>query len=262
MGLAMEILSGKATNPSTIFTAWTMATGDSLTVRNIPPGTNAWLVDAWALGATKGILRVRSPRMHDNVQGIRMPYAASTPVPLLTGWENELLQNTDTLTVDMTGGGAETDCGSLLVYYDNLPGADARLATWQEIAPRVRHIMGVEVDITTGGTAGDYGGGTAINATFDQFKADQDYAVLGYVTDTAVASIGMRGPDFGNLRLGGPGTNNKIETRDWFVRLGTFLGRPTIPIIKANNKAGTIVDALHTATGTAIVVSFLCAQLG
>jgi hypothetical protein len=121
--------------------------------------------------------------------------------------------------------------------------------------------MGTEVDITTGGTSGDYGGAVAINNTFDQFKANIDYAILGYVTDTAMLSVGVRSPDFGNLRVGGPGTNNKIDTRNWFTNLNLKTGLPTIPVFNAANKSGTLVDVVHNTTSTGVVVTFLCAQL-
>src|SRR6185369_552652 len=97
MGLAMEIITGRATNPAS-YTAVTMATGDSATVRNYPAPNTAWFCDAWALGATKGNIRVRSPRLHDTVQGIKASFAAATPVPLLTGYSHELLYAQDNLT--------------------------------------------------------------------------------------------------------------------------------------------------------------------
>lgn len=260
MGVAMEIISGRATNPAS-YTAVTMATGDSASVRNFNPGASAYLCQAWALGATKGSVRVRSPRLHDNVQGIKANFAAATPVPLLCEYNTEALYAQDSLTIEIIDAGTETDMASLLMYYTDLPGTNARLYRWEEIDPRIQHVMGTEVDITTGGTAGDYGGAVAINNTFDQFKANTDYAILGYVTDTAMLSVGVRSADFGNLRVGGPGTNNKIDTRNWFVDLARTSRLATIPVFNAANKAGTLVDVVHNATGTAVVVTFLCAQL-
>lgn len=260
MGVAMEIITGKAANPSS-YTAVTMATGDTATVRNFPNPDTAYFLGAWALGATKGNIRVRSPRMHDNVQGIKASFAAATPVPVFDNKMQELLYAQDNLTIEIQDAGTETDMLSMLMYYSDLPGTNARLYRWAEIKPRIVHVMGTEVDITTGGTAGDYGGATAINATFDQFKANTDYAILGYVTDTAMLSVGVRSADFGNLRVGGPGTNSKIETRNWFTALDERYGMPTIPVFNAANKSNTLVDVVHNATGTSVTVTFLCAQL-
>lgn len=260
MGLAMEIITGRATNPAS-YTAVTMATGDSATVRNFNQTAGAFFLNQWALGATKGSVRVRSPRMHDNVQGIKASFAAATPVPLYNAYMQEALYAQDSLTIEIIDAGTETDMTSMLMFYNDLQGTAARLYHWNELRQRVVHLMGTEVDITTGGTAGDYGGAVAINATFDQFKANTDYAILGYVTDTAMCSVGIKSADFGNLRVGGPGTNNKIDTRDWFSALSLSTGLPTIPVFNAANKANTLVDVVHNATSTAVVVTLLCAQL-
>lgn len=260
MGVAMEIISGKATNPAS-YTALTMATGDSATVRNFPNPDTAFLLNAWAQGATKGNVRVRSPRLHDNVQGIKASFAAASPVPLFDERSKELLYAQDNLTLEIIDAGTETDMASFLMYYNDLPGTNARLYNWPEVQSRIVHLMGTEVDITSGGTAGDYGGATAINATFDQFKANTDYALLGYVTDTAMCSIGIRSADFGNLRIGGPGSNSKIETRNWFTRLDDCYPMPCVPVFSAANKSNTLVDVLMNTTSTAVTVTFLCAQL-
>lgn len=260
MGTAMEIITGRATNPAT-FTSVTMATNDSNTVRNYNPGAAAYLLNGWGLGATKGITRVHSARMHDNVQGLKSAFAAATPVPIFPLGMRQVLVAQDTLTIEIQDGGTETDMVSYLMYYTDLPGVQARLYNWSEIAPRAIQYMGTEVDITTGSTAGDYGGAVAINNTFDQFKANTDYAILGYVTDTAMLSVGIRSADLGNLRVGGPGTNNKIDTRRWFLDLNEKTGLPTIPVFNSANKANTLVDVVHNATGTAVVVELICAQL-
>src|SRR5947207_1548541 len=79
MGRILDTVTGFVTAPGAVFTAWTMATGDSLAVRAATQGSNIWLVGAWAWNQVAGVMRVRSPRLHDNVQGIRM----RTPVNLV-----------------------------------------------------------------------------------------------------------------------------------------------------------------------------------
>src|SRR5476649_2762455 len=108
MGVAMEIITGKAANPSA-YTALTMATGDSASVRNFNPGATAQLCDFWAFGATKGSVRIRSPRLHDNVQGIKAPFGAANPVPLMSGYHRENLYAQDSLTFEIIDAGTETD---------------------------------------------------------------------------------------------------------------------------------------------------------
>lgn len=261
MGKAMEIISGYAVNPSSTLTAVTMATGDSAAIRNFAPPNKALLVDQWAQGATAGYTRTRSPRMHDNVNGIQNQYVAAIVRAQLTGYERDLLYPQDTLTLEISGDASDTDGFSSLIYYEDLPGTAARLYHWQEIMPRVLHEMRVLVSLTTGGTKGNYGGAAAINATQDQFKANTDYAILGYSTTAECQTVGIRSSDFGNLRLGGPGPVEAIETRDWFTRLSETIGLPAIPVFNAANKSNTIVDLIKNTTSTAVGVSLICLEL-
>jgi len=261
MGRAMEVLSGRITNQAA-FTAWTMNTGDSLAIRSFPfDSGKALLEDAWALSATAGTLRVRSPRLHDNVQGIRMGIAASDPRPLLPDWFEQPLYPQDALIVEQLGGGAETDVASLFLYYENVPGVNARLADWPSVQAVMRNLLTVEVSPISSATAGDYGAGRAINADFDLLKANVDYAVLGYITPASVCTVGIRSVDFGNLRVGGPGHIQRDETRDWFVRQSIFSGRPMIPIFNAANKGATLVDVTDTAVSTTRTVQIILAEL-
>lgn len=261
MGAAMEVVSAFVTNPGATVSATTIATGDAFAVRNFNPGANAYLLDVWGQQATKGIVRIRSPRLHDNVQGIRLQNAAATPQPLLPDDVYQNLYAQDTLTVEQSGDAADTDCVSWLNYYTDLPGTNARLYHWEEIKPRIVQYMGTEVDITTGGTKGQYGGAVTVNSTFDQFKANTDYALLGGLTDTAVSTIGVKCADFGNLRLGIPGSTQRLETRDWFVRNDKSLPFPCVPVFNAANKGNCVVDVTANVTGTAIVVVLIFAQL-
>src|SRR5437868_9819527 len=137
MDMAAEIISGRITNAGATLTGLTLATGDSLAVRSYDFGSGAMLMNAWAQGATAGTVRVRSPRMHDNVQGVRVNYTAANPVPLLGREVNQRLYPQDVLIVEASGGGAETDAVTILNYYRDLPGAAARLAAWEEVKPRI-----------------------------------------------------------------------------------------------------------------------------
>ena len=82
-GLVLELLCGFVTAPSTTQTALTMATGDSLQLRSTPEGKKVRMLSPWTDQQTAGSLRVRSPRLHDNVQGIRLRSVASEVYPLL-----------------------------------------------------------------------------------------------------------------------------------------------------------------------------------
>lgn len=261
MGRALQVLTGRVTNPGATITAVTMNTGDSNTVRNCAQNVPIRLLSAWAMGATAGLVRVRSPLLHDAVQGIRLRFNANNPDPLMPEYIGQLLQPQDVLTLEMSGGGAETDQFSLLVEYDDLPGAAAQLATWPTIADQIEYIAGVECNLTSGATASQYGGAQALNANFDLLKRNRWYAILGYLTDTAFGTLGLTGADLGNLRVGGPGSIRNELTAGWFVDLAVRENYPRIPVINSANVAGVTVDLATPATATAINVTFICALL-
>lgn len=261
MGKALQVVSGRVTNAGGNFTALTVDTGDSFQVQNFTAPGQAWLLDTWALGATAGISRIHSPKMHDNVQGIRTKFLAATPTPLLCDGPLQPMQAQDTFTWEINDAGTETDCASLLMYYTDLPGSDARLFDPASVYGRIRNLLTVEQTLTTGSTLGDYGGSAAINTNFDLLKGNTDYAVLGYLTDTSILTLGLRGPDTSNNRVGGPGTTNRVDTRRWFVQLSERTGLPCIPVINAANKGGTLTDAVHNASGTTVVIEWLFAEL-
>lgn len=261
MGAMLEVVTGFVASAGGNFVACTPATGDSFSVRNFTPPDAAYLIDEWALGATAGISRVRSPRLHDNVQGIRTKFLAATPQPLLPDYTQQILYPQDALILEINDAGAETDIMTILNYYTNLPGSNARLFDWPTIDARVRNILTNEVSPISGASLGTYGASVAINSSFDLLKANTDYAILGYLTDTSICTLGIRGPDTSNFRVGGPGTSTRFETRDWFVRLSNKNKLPLIPVFNSANKAGTLIDVVHNANAVTTVVDLVLAEL-
>ena len=263
MGKGLQVVSGFVTAPSTTFTAWTMASGDSLSVRNCPDGAAIHLLNMWADNQVAGFLRVRSALLHDNVVGITAGIMLSEVMPLLPMGLGQSLKAQDLLIVEQTGSGVAGDIeqGSLLVYYEDLPGADARLATYDQVKNRIESYMLVTNTLASG-TAGGYSGEEAINAEVDQWKANRDYALLGYLTGVECGTIGWRGPDTSNLRVGGPGVDNMRDvTANWFVNLSLCTGKACIPIINAANKAATLIDCTQDENGADPIVTSIFALL-
>lgn len=261
MGYALEVVTGRVVNPGATLTALTANTGSSFTIRDFPETSLAMLEGIWAQQATAGAVRIRSPRMHDDVQGIRFQSAAASVRNFLNDWENQALFPNDPLRFEQSGGGAETDSAAFLVYYPDLPGINARLHMWPEVRARIVNLLTVEVAVAGPATAGDWSAGTAINATFDLLKADTDYAVLGYVTPTEVLAVAVNGSDTGNLRAGGPGPAEAIETRDWFVSMAEAKGTPHIPVFNSNNRGSTLVHVARNTAGGTVTLSLSLAQL-
>ncbi len=264
MGKAMEVIDTFLTAGATGTTpaAVTVYSGDTLTVRNFDPPAKAYLGDIWTAAATAGIARLRSPLLHDNVQGLRFRMiGAAGPRDLLTEYELQQLHAQDTLIAEIQAGATETDGLSFVNYYEDLPGVDARLIGLEQLTPRIVNLVNVEVACATGTAIGSRCTSVALNASFDLLKANTDYALLGYESDVTGQSVGVRGPDTGNLRLGGPMTTERIESRDWFVRLNKRLGVPCIPVINSANKAGTFVDNCQVVSGVAANITLVMAQL-
>lgn len=263
MGKGMQVISGFVTAPSTTLTAWTMASGDTLAIRNTPEGNPIHLLNAWCDNQAAGFLRIRSALLHDNVVGITAGIMASEVLPLMPMGMGQTLKPQDLLTVEQSGSATASDIesGSLLVYYNELPGADARLSTYGQIVNRIESYMYVTNTLASG-TAGGYSGEEAINAEVDQWKANRDYALLGYLTGVECGTIGWRGPDTSNLRVGGPGNELQRDvTANWFVTLSMATGLACIPIINAANKAATLIDCTQDENGADPIVTSIFALL-
>lgn len=261
MGRAMEVITGRILNPGAGIAAITANTGNSFVVRDFPGSSRTILKGMWGFSATAGVLRVHSARMHDDTQGLRYRIPASVVRNLLADEAEQPLYPNDVLRVEQSGGGAETDSAGLLVMYDDLPGISARLSMWEEVKQRIVNLLTVEVPVAGPATAGDWSAGTAINALSDLLKADTDYAILGYTTDTLVNAVGWASSDTGNLKVGGPGPLEPVETRDWFVSLARNTGRPAIPVFNSNNRGSSLAFVCHNTAAGTINVCWSLAQL-
>lgn len=235
--------------------------GDTFNVANFTSGS-AYLEAIWAEGASTNWVSVKSARMHDANQGIRLQTLANLVKNLLPFGTDQPLQSGDNPTVTISETAAATGAVALMYSYDDLSGANPRLGSWADVQPRIKNISGVEVDLQAIAAIGQYSPGDPINKTFDNFKADADYALLGYVTAASVLALSVAGQDTGNLKVGGPGIADPLVTADWFVKLSEGTGRPCIPIIAANNKGGTLVYQTDNTAHAAQNVSLIFAELG
>jgi len=263
MGRSLELLTGFVTAPSTTFTGLTMAVGNTLTIRNGPPTAMVRLLQAWADNQGAGNLRIRSPKLHDMAQGIRAHVSASDVAPLLSGGVPQRLYPQDLLVVELTGSatGGDIETASLLVYYDDVPGTEARLVKWSDIAGRIKHLAPVENTLALG-TAGGYSGEETIIAEFDNWKANTDYALLGYLVSAECAAVRWRGSDTGNVGIGGPGNETlRHVTADWFKRLSLAFDLPLIPVFNSANKGAILIDGAQDENGTDVTVTSLFAEL-
>lgn len=261
MPRAIQVLSGFFTAAGAGTGVATPMTGDAFQVPAVTQGTVVRLQQIWAAGASTDFVRVRSPRMHDVNQGIRLQVGTTPQEPLLPWSVDQKLYPLDTPIVEIDETAAATGAISLMYEYDDLPGSSPRLATWEEVDPRINMIMGCQVNLGAIGAIGAYSAGNALNSTFDNFEAGYDYALLGYTTAATRLTIALSGPDTSFLKIGGPGLADPRLTAEWFQRVSRVTGRAFIPIIAANNKGATNVFQTDNAASAAVSVTLILARL-
>lgn len=262
MPRAIQLINGFATVAAAGIATVTPAPGDTFTVPSFALTDSASLEQVWLNGASVDFARIRSPRMHDANQGIRMRTGGTNLAPLFVWGANQPLYPVDTPIVEIDQTAAASGTISALYSYSNLTGVNPRLATWQDVAPRIRQISGVEVLVSASAAIGSYSPGVALNSTNDNFEAGVDYALLGYLTSSSVSAISVVGQDTGNLRVGGPGPNDPKVTYRWFFEAAYWTGDAWIPIIAANNKGSTLVSQVSNIAAAAQSVTLFLAELG
>lgn len=256
MGALFEITGYYVQNPGATYTAVTPASGDSLTVRSFAPTDQAFIQSFDREGASKGVYRVRSPRLHDNVKGIHIATPETPTLFAVPPYSGQDLYPQDTLIIESTGGSSEYEVCGLGIYYTNLPGSEARLHSWGDIQSIVEFVDTVEVATTSAATPTAWTD-TVITTTDNLLRANTDYAVLGYTVDTAIGLVAVKGADTSNFRIGGPGPVKPEFTNDYFVRMSNLTGRPCIPVINAANAANTYVSTIDAGASTASNVTLM-----
>jgi len=256
MGRALELVAALTTAPGATMTTATVLTGVSNVVRDSRKPIK--MVAQWDRRQAAGITRITSALLHDSTVGIQhgCPAAGITTRVLAPA---QALYPQDTLNIAMTGSAVAGDIEHMciLIEYDDLPGVSGRFITPAELSRRARNQFSNTIVISSG-TSGQFTGSAAVNSAQDQFKANTDYALVGYVIDAnAAAAIRYVGPDWGNLGLGGPGyaQGQLWDTATWFLDLGT------IPVMNSSNKALTLIDCVQDENGADPSVTTMWVEL-
>lgn len=268
MGIALDsILALKQNITGSAFEALTPGTGDSFSIKSYSPASRAWLLEVYGGNSvTKCQFRIRSPRMHDNVQGLRMAWEFNPtlsggdgdPQMLTAPYVRQMMYSTDVLVIEVNGTANDDVDLVSLIYYEDLTGVAANLRTWEEVSNRGVNTLGLLVT-PAAGTANDYGASEAINTDQATLKANTEYAILGATTDLPSTSLGIRGTDTGNLRVAMPLSWDNRRNAGWFVDLAVAYGLPLIPVFNSNNAGSTYTD-LVSATNSALAPN-VCLQL-
>jgi hypothetical protein len=262
-GPALDTVVSQGTAIGASLAATTVASGDSLTVRNASLTSKVWLIECWAHNQATGALRIRSPKLHDNVDAIRARVISGQVDPQLPLGAKVQLFPQDTLIHELAGSAVGGQIESLvtMLYYEDLPGQAGRFIDIAALRSRQKTIIGQRIAITYPTVVG-YGGARAINGDNDQFHANTDYAILGVTTDVIAGAITIKGADTGNLRVAVPGKIADFNlTSRWFYHLTDRLGFPLIPVVNSANKAGIIVEAISNQAGGTGNVTIWMAEL-
>lgn len=262
MGLAVDTVGfGRAVAGATGHAA-TVNTGDTFTVRAFPQAATAKLVGLFRDDATgtEGFVQLKSPRLANNVTGIKVRVLGNPSTNLLGGGGQQALYSTDTLTVNISGSAVATKhtVGAFQVYYSTLPGVAARLHSWSDLSGAVQNIF--TQTVTVSAAVGGAWKTVLTNHTADLMAANTTYALLGYVTDLAYAVVGIKALETGNLRVCGPGTTRPEVTSNYFVDQSNRLGMPFVPVVNSNNRGNVNVTAM-SAAAAAGKVSLIWAEL-
>jgi hypothetical protein len=260
MGKAFQIQAYGVSDPSSSYTALVPATGDSLSVGNFALTDVCYMQSFDRIDATKGVDRIRSPKLHDNVKGIHIASAENPTIFALPPYNNQTMYPQDTLIIEATGSASTFHIATLGLYYTNYPGISQRLHAWGDISGNIQYIDTVEIAVTNSGTANVWTD-TSITTTDNLLRANTDYAVLGYATDLLCAAVAIKGPDTSSVRVGGPGKVAQEFTADYFVRMSNLTGRPCIPVFNSANANGTFVSTIDITTSSTPNITLILACL-
>jgi outer membrane murein-binding lipoprotein Lpp len=264
---ALDTVTSGGTAIGATLAATTILAGDSFTVKNASLSSDVLLLNFWVDAQVAGMVRIHSPKLHDNTDGIRSRTRLNNLEPVLPFGVPQRLVPQDTEIVELAGSAVAGDIETVtqLIYYADLPGQAARFITPDQLKQRAKNHFGNRLAITVGSTLA-YTGGRAINADQDLLKANTDYAVLGMSSDLRVGAICLRGPDTGNLRVSQPGgadVQGSMKRADWFFRdISFWYGLPLIPVINSANKGATQIDVVGDENGGTANVTLWLVELG
>lgn len=245
-----EILSYFATNPGAGGIGATAAPGDTLTIKNNRGITGPQIIDLWGSHSTAGFQQLAFPSGHDTTRGYRFGQIPDDTYSHIAAGLSIPITAQEQMTITIAGGAAETDMGSMLVRYPDLPGVDARSLTWAQLQGRYEKLTTVFASLTSNPiTVATYSTGVAINSASDLLLANRDYAVLGITTTVDVCAVCITGPDTGYARIGAPGSNqNTDEASQYFCFLARSQDDSLIPVFSSGNKTATLLSCIANAT--------------
>src|SRR5437660_7723368 len=251
--VVLNSASKAGTTGGTFADTLTANSGDTLAIPNLQTGKGRvmrmWGIDSdsvMELALTAG--RVES--IHDPQYGIRFNVpalalggaASVAALPLIEPPNYIDVYTGDTLTFTVTTTASDDVLVSWLTEYADLPGVQASFATWQSVQAARFSEIGVRCAPIASGTAGAYGTARAANADDTRWTGGKWYAILGFTVQTAVTTVSMKGPMWGNFRFGAPAGGPFLTTDNYFVELAMKFNEPLIPVFNGYDSGSVLLE--------------------
>jgi len=246
---------------------------DSLTIANIPDGSNAYLAEVWAVVDAQTMLTsIFSFGFSDTTLGmegaidlIEDAAGNARAQNVSPSGLDQPIYSGNTLTVRGAAQGVGTPNGNIvfLLRYANLPGINAHLATASQVQAATRNLLGVECDVDASSVAqGAWSEGVALNAGGDRLDADKYYAIVGFNGTVPYAACGVTAFETGQLRIGAPITGDAEHDTNCLYDLSREYNDTFIPVIRGANQGNTFVYVADPAVTTGTVVVQLAELTG
>lgn len=258
-----ETIAWQGTAIGATVAALTAVAGDSPTVRAARAGSKIRITGLWVDQQVAGSAQIVAPSFNDTTRGYRLATGIAQPRNRFPLESVQLLMPQELIVASMAGSAVAGDIESLClsIWYEDVPGLSGRFIMPAELEARAIRAVTVTATLATG-TAGGWSGAEAITAESDLLRANTDYAVLGIETTVEAAAIGIRAPDWGNVRCGVPGDPLwNYEAGSWFVTQSKRTGLPHIPVFNSGNKNAVMLDALQDENGADPIVTVHLVEL-
>jgi hypothetical protein len=123
------------------------------------------------------------------------------------------------------------------------------------VKQHTKNLVGINTNLTPGdGVAGT---AVALNAADNRLHANTDYALLGFSSNLAFASLTVAGVDTGNLKVGGPILGEPSHDSQLYYDLAASYNQALIPVINSNNAGATTLVGCGTDVGACVVDTYL-----
>jgi hypothetical protein len=223
-----------------------------------------WGIDSDAV-AEVAVTLTRQQSVNDQSRGFRWNIPALSPTgaaavgshTALGGLTTIPLYKSDTFTFTCTSTAADDLIVSWNTLYDDLPGSQSVLASWDQVNALRYTTIGLACNAVASGTPGLYGTGRALNADDTRLIANTWYAILGFTVQTQVTTVAFSGPDWGGWKIGAPAGVLTLDSSSYFVDQTIRWGVPLIPCLNSNNVGNINVFVADGEASTSPKIDFL-----